>query len=141
MDTVLVVDDDEDIRDLVVMVLRRRGLDVHATGDPLAALAFAREPGCGAAVLDWSMPSMDGGELCARLRELPGLGGLPVVILTAHADAGTRRKALAAGASRFVTKPFPLNHLAEVVADLLASAGTTSPVEVAPPPGPGTGST
>ncbi|MDZ5663299.1 response regulator [Nocardioides sp. zg-1308] len=121
MDRVLVVDDDDDIRDLIVFALRRRGFEVHSSGDPLAALAFATAEGCTAAVLDWSMPTMDGGELCARLRELPDLRSVPIVILTAHADAETREKAFAAGATRYVTKPFSLKHLAEVVAELVAA--------------------
>ena len=66
--------------------------------------------------MDWSMPVMDGGELCSRLRQLPGLQDIPIVIVTAHADLATRDRAAAAGATRFLTKPFSLKHLAEVVA-------------------------
>ncbi|WP_210439676.1 response regulator [Nocardioides xinjiangensis] len=120
MDRVLVVEDDDDIRDLIVLALTGRGLRVHDFADPVAALDFASTATCDAAVLDWSMPRMHGGELCARLRELPHLRDAPVVIVTAHADAETRDRATAAGATRFVTKPFSLKQLAEVVVDLLA---------------------
>lgn len=130
MGTVLVVDDDDDIRDIVALVLRRRGFDVHSTGLPLAALDFAAGQACVAAVLDWSMPAMDGGELCERLRELPGFAQAPVVVLTAHADAETRARAHAAGATRFVTKPFSLTGLGDLLVELVAHV----PAERGPAP-------
>ncbi|MGF9755820.1 response regulator [Microvirga sp. 0TCS3.31] len=119
MHTVLVVDDDDDIRDLIVMTLRRQGFDVHDFGDPAQALAHATTTTCHGAVLDWSMPGMDGGELCTRLRELPGLSEAPIVIVTAYADAATRERAAASGATEFVTKPFSLRQLAELMTTLL----------------------
>ena len=120
MGTVLVVDDDDDIRDLIVVALSRHGFEVRSFADPLSALAFATATRCDAAVLDWSMPTMDGGELCARLRELSDLREAPIVILTAHADSATRDQAFAAGATRYITKPFSLKHLAAVMEELLA---------------------
>lgn len=119
MHTVLVVDDDDDIRDLIAMTLRRQGFDVHDFGDPAQALAHATTTTCHGAVLDWSMPGMDGGQLCTRLRELPGLSGAPIVIVTAYADAATRERAAASGATEFVTKPFSLRELAELMTTLL----------------------
>jgi len=119
MHTVLVVDDDDDIRDLIAMTLRRQGFDVRDFGDPAQALAHATTTTCHGAVLDWSMPGMDGGELCTRLRELPGLNEAPIVIVTAYADAATRERAAASGATEFVTKPFSLKHLGELMATLL----------------------
>jgi CheY-like chemotaxis protein len=65
------------------------------------------------------MPGMDGGELCTRLRELPGLSEAPIVIVTAYADAATRARAAASGATDFVTKPFSLRQLAELMTTLL----------------------
>lgn len=124
MGTVLVVDDDDDIRDIVALVLRRRGFDVHSSADPLAALDLAAERGLAAAVLDWSMPVMNGGELCERLRALPGLEQAPIVILTAYADAETRAQAYAAGATRFVTKPFSLTDLGDLMVELVGPVAT-----------------
>jgi CheY-like chemotaxis protein len=119
MPNVLVVDDDQDMRDLIELVLRRSGLDVVAVGSPLAALDLVTTERFDLAVLDWSMPQMDGGELCARLREEPDLRDLPILILTAYADAATRDKAFAAGATDFMSKPFTLKDLRGVVATLL----------------------
>lgn len=116
MQRLLVVDDDEDIRSLLSLALRKHGYEVVSMEDPLAALALAATTSFDAVLLDWSMPVMDGGELCSRLRELPGLQNTPIIIVTAHADLDTRDRAAAAGATRFLTKPFSLKHLAEVVA-------------------------
>lgn len=115
----LVVDDDRDIRELIEFTLRRQGYAVSGHEDPLEALAHATSTGFDVALLDWSMPVMDGGELCARLRELPGHRDTPILIVTAHADSSTREQAATAGATRFLTKPFSLKQLAEVVAELL----------------------
>lgn len=116
---VLVVDDEDDIRELLALVLRKKGYDVSSIGDPRAALDLAATVAFDAALLDWSMPVMDGGELCSRLRELPGMRETPILIVTAHTDGETRARATAAGASGFLGKPFSLTHLAEVVAAAL----------------------
>lgn len=116
---VLVVDDEDDIRELLALVLRKKGYDVSSIGDPRAALDLAATVAFDAALLDWSMPVMDGSELCSRLRELPGMRETPILIVTAHTDGETRARATAAGASGFLGKPFSLTHLAEVVGDAL----------------------
>ena len=119
MANVLVVDDDQDMRDLIELVLRRSELDVVAVGSPLAALDLVGTTRFDLAVLDWSMPEMDGGELCARLREVPELRDLPILILTAYADSATRERAFAAGATDFMSKPFTLKDLRAIVSTLL----------------------
>lgn len=129
MHRVLVVDDDADIRDLIVLCLSRQGYDVVGVEDPHEALDLAIATGFDLAILDWSMPRMDGGELCARLREQPDLRDAPVLILTAHADSCTRERAFAAGAADFMAKPFTLKHLAGVVAALLGGPPTRTPAE------------
>ena len=117
---VLVVDDDVDMRDLIAFGLRKRDLEVTKAGDPMAALALAGTTAFDAVILDWSMPGMDGGELCRRLREIPDLRDAPIVIVTAHADAAIRDEAFAAGATEHLTKPFSVRQLADLVADLVA---------------------
>ncbi len=65
MADVMVVDDDDDIRELIAMRVRRLGHRVTSVGDPGAALAHASTADVDLALLDWSMPAMNGGELCA----------------------------------------------------------------------------
>ena len=93
MSRVFVVDDDRDILDLINLVMRRAGHDVVCVEDPRAAVILAESTEFDLAVLDWSMPRMDGGQLCARLRQLPHLAAVPILILTAHADSATRERA------------------------------------------------
>jgi CheY-like chemotaxis protein len=119
MHRVLVVDDDQDMRDLIGLMLRRVGYEVLSIGSPLTALTVATSEPFDVAVLDWSMPGMSGGELCARMREHPDLRDRPILFLTAHADAETREKAFAAGADEFMTKPFTLAELSGAVGALI----------------------
>ena len=119
MSRVLVVDDDDDIRDLVSLRLEMDGHAVISFGDPVEALDRASTTRLDLAIVDWTMPDMDGGELCARLRELPHLAGTPILIVTAHADPRTRDHAFAAGADGYIAKPFSLLQLSEAVRDLL----------------------
>lgn len=126
MPSVLVVDDDDDIREIIELTLRRAGHDVSSFGDPLEALALAMTTSFDLAVLDWSMPRMDGGELCAKLQELPHLRDVPVMVVTAHADQGTRDLATEAGATGFLAKPFSLVALTTAADELLAQAGRIS---------------
>ena len=131
---VLVVDDDTDIRELIELRLSMDGHEVNGLGDPAAALSLAAATSFDLAILDWSMPAMDGGDLCARLRELPGLADAPILVVTAHADPDTRNRAYAAGATEYMVKPFSLQQLSTVVGELLRPGAMTS----AAPSGPST---
>lgn len=119
MAAVLVVDDDDDIRDIIAFRVRRDGHEVTSIGHPSQALDVAATQTFDLAILDWSMPVMNGGELCERLHDLPHLDGLPVLIVTAFADMETRQDAERAGASSYLTKPFSLHDLAGCVGALL----------------------
>ena len=121
MGTVLVVDDDQYLRDVLTFMLKRLGHEVSVTGSPSAALEVLATERFDLAILDWSMPGMTGGELCERLRENPAGGDLPVMILTGHADERTREQALASGAGHFATKPITLAELAAAVDGLVGS--------------------
>ena len=103
---VLVVDDNPDILGLVAFRLRKAGHDVTAVGSGLDALAAAvgdRPPDL--AVLDVSMPGMDGLELLGRLRAHAGLDGLPAIFLSARVQPHDIAAGRALGAA-YLTKPF-----------------------------------
>jgi DNA-binding response OmpR family regulator len=119
---VLVADDDEDILQLVVLRLSRSGYDVIPASDGRAALelAVARRPDI--AVLDVAMPDLDGLEVTAALRERPETASMPILLLTARAQAADVERGLAVGADDYVTKPFSPELLAQRVASLLEVA-------------------
>ena len=120
---ILVADDDEDILQLVALRLSRTGYDVLTARDGAAAieLAFARKPDV--AVLDVTMPRLDGIEVMHALRSKEGMAAIPVLLLTARAQPADVERGLAAGANDYVTKPFSPEVLAQRVASLLEIAG------------------
>lgn len=120
MAEVLVVDDEDDIRELVAMCVQRAGHVARTFDSPRAALAYATKGHVDLALLDWSMPVMDGGELCARMRAVPHLAEIPILVVTAYTDEATRARAAEAGATGFIAKPFSLQVLMQYVAAALA---------------------
>jgi CheY-like chemotaxis protein len=120
---VLVADDDEDILTLVKAVLERAGHEVIAVQDGAQALASLQSQEPDLAVLDISMPELDGLEVLRRVRDDHGIRALPVILLTAKAQEADVERGYAAGASAYVKKPFSPRELAERVESLLAQSG------------------
>jgi diguanylate cyclase (GGDEF)-like protein len=120
--TVLVADDDPDIRELVALRLRAAGFDVQlaANGEEALAMVAVRRPDL--LVLDVAMPLVDGLEVCRRVQEL-GTDAPPVIFLTARAHPAGLLEGFEAGAADYVTKPFrPAELMARVQAALRAKA-------------------
>ena len=119
---VLVVDDDDAIRDMVAAMLEAVGLIVTAVGNAEDALALFKSEGFDLVVLDWNMPRMTGIELCRALRQRAGLTALPVLFLTANAGTSDMVEAFAAGADDYVVKPFRAPELGARIFSLLRRA-------------------
>lgn len=117
---VLVADDNEDILGLVTAILERSGYDVVAVSDGAQALASVDERQPDLAVLDITMPEIDGLEVLRRLRADTRTSGLPVVLLSAQAQEADVDRGFATGASAYLKKPFSPRELTERVADLLS---------------------
>jgi DNA-binding response OmpR family regulator len=117
--TVLVVDDDADIRRLVRTLLEKEGATVYEAADGRAALRefHARSPDL--VVLDVSMPELDGWEVLERIRDL---ADVPVLMLTAFGQETDRVRGLQAGADDYVVKPFGRQELVARVQSLLRRA-------------------
>jgi two-component system OmpR family response regulator len=125
--TILVVDDDPHIRQLLVFALAKAGLDTLEAEDGEAALAQAREHRPDLIVLDINMPRMDGIEVCRRLR---GEGDLPILFLSSRDDEIDRILGIELGADDYVTKPFsPREVVARVMAILRRVSGRPPKVE------------
>ena len=104
MKKIAVVEDNPDNRLLVRVILE--GLyEIAEYEDGFAALAGLAADRPDLVLLDVSLPEMDGTEVLRRMRADPGLRGLPVIALTAHAMGGDREKFLAQGFDDYVTKP------------------------------------
>jgi phosphate regulon transcriptional regulator PhoB len=119
---VLIVEDEPDIRELVVHHLKREGYQVStaASGEEALRQVHASLPDL--VLLDLMMPAMDGLEVCRRLRQDPGTATLPIVMLTAKGDEVDRVIGLEIGADDYVVKPFsPKELLARVRAVLRRS--------------------
>jgi len=120
MATVLLAEDDADIRYLVTFKLQQAGHEIRAFGDGLSALADARENPPDLAVLDVMMPGMSGLDMCRELRKAPVTAEVPVIILTARAQEADVAAGFAAGADDYIVKPFSPRDLAIRVQAVLA---------------------
>jgi two-component system, OmpR family, phosphate regulon response regulator PhoB len=118
---VLLAEDDEDVRALAELVLRREGYEVAAVSNGQAALDAAGERTPSVAVLDVSMPRMDGLETARRLRERAETREVPIMLLTARVTEADRERGRAAGVDAQLDKPFSPAVLAERVRALLES--------------------
>lgn len=117
--TILAVDDSKAVRNMVESVLRSEQYAVVTATDGIEALeALEREP-CDLVVLDINMPHMDGLALLKTIRERAEWAKLPVLMLSTEGQESDRNKALALGATDYLTKPFKPAQLLERVAALL----------------------
>jgi DNA-binding response OmpR family regulator len=121
---VLLAEDDEDVRTLAELVLRREGFEVTAVADGRAALEAAIERTPAVAVLDVSMPRMDGLETARRLRERPEMRDVPIMLLTARVTEADRTRGREVGVDAQLDKPFSPAVLAERVRALLDGRAT-----------------
>ena len=121
---VLVVDDDDDVRNMTRVSLSFEGFDVRAVADGAAALAAVRADPPDAVVLDVMMPGIDGLEVLRTLRADPAFADLPVLLLSAKAGAVAERDGWAAGATAYLTKPFTATALAAMLRVLLDDDST-----------------
>ena len=103
--SVLAVDDDPQVLDVLEAMLRRNGIAVTGLCDPLAFWEALERTAPDALILDEDMPHLTGIELCRVVRADPRWAGLPVLFLTAHRDRDTVRRVFEAGADDFVAKP------------------------------------
>lgn len=120
---ILIVDDNEDSRDLTTKVLKRCGyLIVQAVdGEEALAKAFGEQPDL--ILMDRSLPKIDGLEVTRRLKQEEAFKRVPIVALTAHAMKGDREKALEAGCEGFISKPINVRTLPEQIRSYLEGEG------------------
>ena len=119
MARILVIDDEQDIRELVAFKLSRMGHDVVSEADGAAGLAAARMMRPDLVLVDWMMPRLTGIEVCTELRADPAFALTPIILLTARAQESDLQRGFAAGVSDYVVKPFSPRELATRVGAML----------------------
>ena len=119
-DTVLIIEDDPDIADVVALNLRDLGLGTERAVDGRTGLQKAKEGGYALVILDLMLPGLDGLSVCARLREKDPR--MPILMLTARSEEIDRVLGLEIGADDYVTKPFSVRELMARVKALLRRA-------------------
>lgn len=124
---VLCVDDNRDAADTLGILLELVGFEVRVCYDGPSALAEAERFHPDAAILDLTMPGMDGDEVGRRLRDRPWAKTLPLVALTALNGEEARARTHAAGFDLHLTKPVAPDRLANVLADIVILRGDIAP--------------
>jgi CheY-like chemotaxis protein len=102
---VLLVDDEPDNLEVVAETLEFRGAEVRTAPNGVEALAVLEDFTPNFMLVDLSMPLMDGWELRSKLKNTPEIQDIPLVALSAHAMAGDKERAIAAGFDGYMTKP------------------------------------
>ncbi len=124
MPKILLVEDNEDNRDMLSRRLLRKGYDVCLANDGGAGVSQAVAEKPDLILMDMSLPVLDGWEATRRIKADPATRGIPVIALTAHAMSDDRDKAVAAGCDDYDTKPVDLPRLLEKIEGLLAGSRT-----------------
>lgn len=116
---ILVVDDNEDGRELVVKILKNRGYQMIEAVDGEEALEKASAECPDLILLDISIPKLDGYEVTRRLKSQVKFKDTPIIALTAHAMKGDREKALEAGCDGYISKPIDIHELPDQIKSYL----------------------
>lgn len=111
--SVLLVDDDDRVRELVRVTLELEGYAVREAGSAEEGMSAIDDRKPDVILLDVMMPHVDGWEMLRRIQERHGPGAIPVVMFSGKVDEDSQRKAAAGGARGFVGKPFDLQQLVE----------------------------
>jgi len=125
---ILIADDEEDVRELVGMNLRKAGFNTVEAGDGIEALRIAQQRKPHAMVLDVMMPGQDGYRVCEEVRKDDSLRHIPIIMLTAKGMAEDRIAGLEKGADDYVSKPFSPKELVlrvQAVLRRVASSGAS----------------
>lgn len=120
---VLVVEDEDAIREMLVMVLEQSDFSVRAAGDSQEAMALLSGRSPDLILLDWMLPGMSGVEWAKRLKKDETYGEVPVILLTARGEEEDKVRGLDVGADDYITKPFSPRELVARIRAVLRRSG------------------
>ena len=124
MAKILLVEDNEMNRDMLSRRLKRKGYEVLIAADGAQGVEMARSEAPDLILMDMSLPVLDGWEATQRLKAAPETQSIPIIALTAHAMAGDREQALAAGCDDYDTKPIEFRRLLGKIEAILEKQAT-----------------
>ncbi|MFZ3122071.1 MAG: response regulator [Thermodesulfovibrionales bacterium] len=116
---ILIVDDNQDGRELVVKILKNRGYQMIEAVDGEEALEKAIAENPDLILMDISIPKIDGYEVTRRLKSQIKFKDTPIIALTAHAMKGDREKAIEAGCDGYISKPINIHELPDQIKSYL----------------------
>ncbi|GAB4267855.1 MAG: response regulator [Candidatus Thermofonsia bacterium] len=120
MAKILIAEDDQDIRELIVLTLQFSGFDVTSVEDGAAAVEAAQKASYDVILMDVRMPRMTGYEACRKLKEIDSTKDIPVIFLSAKGQESEIQTGMSAGADRYVLKPFAPEELVGTIQDVLS---------------------
>ncbi len=132
-DTILVVEDESAIREMVVFALERAGFSIIAAADAARAQTMIAESTPDLVLLDWMLPGLSGVDFARRLKKEEATRQIPVIMLTARSEEMDKVKGFEVGADDYVTKPFsPRELVARIKAVLRRAAPEVNdkPIEI-----------
>ncbi len=132
MGTILIVEDERDIADLVKYHLEKAGLPARTVGDGKQALDLIVRDIPDLVILDLMLPGLDGMEVCRRLRANTATQGIPIIMLTARSEEVDRIVGLEMGADDYVPKPFSPRELIARVKAVLRRVAAPPAIQDAP---------
>jgi two-component system KDP operon response regulator KdpE len=118
---ILIVDDDQDTRQLLKIRLEVNGYETAFAADAVTAITAAREERPDLILLDFGLPGGDGVVVIERLKTFPALAHIPVVVVSAREPSATEERAAAAGAKAYVQKPIDNEELLRTIRSALGT--------------------
>ena len=119
MSKILIVEDNEMNRDMLSRRLERKGYNVVMAEDGKKGVDMSKSEDPDLILMDLSLPVMDGWEATSTIKADEETKSIPIIVLTAHAMAGDREKALDAGADEYDTKPIDFKRLLGKIKDFI----------------------
>lgn len=119
MPKLLIAEDDQDIRELIVLTLQFHGFEVVSAEDGAAAVEAALKTPFDLILMDVRMPRMTGYEACRKLKEIEATKDIPIIFLSAKGQEAEIQTGLDAGAEQYILKPFAPDTLVQTINSIL----------------------